>query len=141
MDLFRSISNIGSELVNIHLGKSELLDNHGINYPEQGTNLVISRYPRYYSSQELLANFDVKAEQGRVYINEEQYFSGIEPNVWSFDIGGYQVLDKWLRDRKRDEKILTYDDVLHYEKTIKAISETIHLMAEIDAAIPKWPIE
>ena len=36
---------------------------------------------------------------------------------------------------------LTYDDLEHYRKTVTAIKETIRLMAEIDAAIPKWPLE
>jgi hypothetical protein len=35
---------------------------------------------------------------------------------------------------------MTYDDPEHYYKVVTALSETIRLMAEIDAAIPKWPI-
>jgi hypothetical protein len=36
---------------------------------------------------------------------------------------------------------LTYDEQDHYCKVVAAHKETIRLMAEIDAAIPKWPIE
>jgi REP element-mobilizing transposase RayT len=68
-----------------------------------------------------------------------QYFEGVPPEAWNFHIGGYQVCEKWLKDRRG--RTLTYDDLEHYCKVVTALSETIHLMAEIDAAIPKWPIE
>ena len=76
---------------------------------------------------------------GRVYINNRQYFQGVEPEVWEFHIGGYEALEKWLKDRKR--RTLSYDDVTHYGKIVVALEETIRLMAEIDEAIPAWPIE
>jgi hypothetical protein len=68
-----------------------------------------------------------------------QYFEGVPPEVWNFHIGGYQVCEKWLKDRRG--RTLTYEDLEHYRKVVTAIQETIRLMAEIDAAIPKWPIE
>jgi hypothetical protein len=68
-----------------------------------------------------------------------QYFEGIPPEVWNFHVGGYQVCEKWLKDRRG--RTLTYDDLEHYRKVVTALSETIRLMGEIDAAIPKWPIE
>jgi hypothetical protein len=72
-------------------------------------------------------------------LQKGQYFEGVPPEVWNFHIGGYQVCEKWLKDRRG--RTLTYDDQLHYCKVATALSETIRLMAEIDAAIPKWPIE
>jgi hypothetical protein len=68
-----------------------------------------------------------------------QYFEGVPPEVWNFHIGGYQVCEKWLKDRRG--RVLLYDDTTHYQKIIVALKETVRLMAEIDAAIPKWPIE
>jgi hypothetical protein len=68
-----------------------------------------------------------------------QYFEGVPPEVWDFHIGGYQVCEKWLKDRRG--RTLTYDDLEHYCKVVTALSETIRLMAEIDAAIPRWPLE
>ena len=68
-----------------------------------------------------------------------QYFEGVPPEVWNFQIGGYQVCEKWLKDRRG--RTLTYDDLEHYRKLVTALRETIRLMAEIDAAIPKWPME
>ncbi len=75
----------------------------------------------------------------RVNINKTQYFEGIPPEVWNFHVGGYQVCEKWLKDRKG--RTLTYDDLTHYQKVVVALKETIRLMAEIDEAIPEWPIE
>jgi len=75
---------------------------------------------------------------GRVYVNDEQYFENIPPEVWQFQIGGYQVCEKWLKDRKG--RTLGYDDIEHYRKITEAIRQTIRLMREIDAAIPEWPI-
>ena len=67
-----------------------------------------------------------------------QYFEGVPPGVWNFHIGGYQVCEKWLKDRRG--RALIFDDLTHYGKVVTAIKETMRLMAEIDAAIPKWPI-
>lgn len=80
-------------------------------------------------------------ENGRVYINSEQYFEGIPPEVWAFTIGGYQVCHKWLKDRKG--RTLSDDDQHHYQKIVVALAETIRLMGEIDAVIDAnggWPI-
>jgi hypothetical protein len=76
---------------------------------------------------------------GRVYINKTQYFEGVAPEVWAFQIGGYQVLHKWLQDRKGRK--LTFDDLFHYQKIVVALKETIRLMKEIDDLIPSWPVE
>ncbi|MBI1955739.1 MAG: hypothetical protein HYS38_05045, partial [Acidobacteria bacterium] len=69
---------------------------------------------------------------------EGQYFEGVPPEVWNFHIGGYQVCEKWLKDRRG--RTLRYDDQLHYSKVVTALQETIRLMAAIDAAIPQGPI-
>jgi len=80
----------------------------------------------------------------RVYINKEQYFSGVEPQVYEFQIGGYKPLEKWLKDRGprkgREGRKLTWDDISHYCKIVVALKETMRLMGEIDEAIPEWPI-
>lgn len=76
-----------------------------------------------------------------VSINAEQKFTGIPPEVWSYYIGGYQVLDKWLKDRK--SRILSNDDIRHYCRIATALAETMKLQAEIDDVIGKnggWPI-
>jgi hypothetical protein len=54
---------------------------------------------------------------GRVYINMTQYLQGVEPEVWEFHIGGYQLLHKWLK--------LSFDDLLHYQKIVVTLKETM----------------
>ncbi|MHB8525239.1 MAG: type ISP restriction/modification enzyme [Candidatus Acidiferrales bacterium] len=75
---------------------------------------------------------------GRVYINGVQYFDGVPKEVWEFQIGGYQVCEKWLKDRKGRK--LSSDDIDHYQKIVVALNETIRLMREIDETIPGWPL-
>ena len=58
----------------------------------------------------------------RVYISEDnaktgkqgQYFEGVPPEVWDFQVGGYQPCQKWLKDRVGRQ--LTYDDLTHYQR-------------------------
>ena len=47
-------------------------------------------------------------------------------DVWNFHIGGYQVCEKWLKDRKG--RTLSKDDIAHYQKIVVALTETIRLM-------------
>jgi hypothetical protein len=83
-----------------------------------------------------------KKEKGRVWINDEQYFEGVPPEVWEFHIGGYQVCEKWLKDRKKAGRMLSEEDIKHYQNIVSALSETIRIMAEIDRTIDSyggWP--
>lgn len=60
--------------------------------------------------------------------------------MWEFHIGGYQVCDKWLKDRRGRQ--LSYDDINHYRKTVVAVGETVRLMKQIDEKIDAhggWP--
>jgi hypothetical protein len=62
--------------------------------------------------------------------------------VWNFHIGGYQVCQKWLKDRKG--RTLTFEDIQHYQRVVAALGEIIELTEQIDAAIEEhggWPIE
>jgi hypothetical protein len=67
---------------------------------------------------------------GKVYINDTQYFDNVPEVAWHFYIGGYQPAQKWLKDRK--ERKLEFDEILHYQKIIVALTETDRLMKEID---------
>jgi hypothetical protein len=81
------------------------------------------------------------SEMGRVWINKIQYFEGVPPEVWAFQVGGYQVCQKWLKDRKG--RLLTYDDMTHYQRIVAVLAETIRLMAAVDETIAAhggWPI-
>ena len=73
----------------------------------------------------------IKYQDGKVFINDTQYFEGVPEVSWSFYIGGYQPAQKWLKDRK--ERELQVEDIRHYLKIIVALSETDRLMKEIDS--------
>jgi len=68
--------------------------------------------------------------KGKVYINDTQYFDNVPEVAWNFYIGGYQPAQKWLKDRK--DRKLEFDDILHYQKIIVALTETDRLMNEIN---------
>ena len=72
----------------------------------------------------------IEYKDGNIYINEEQYFANVPEVAWNFYIGGYQPAQKWLKDRKGD--VLTFEDVLHYQKIIVALNETNKVMLNID---------
>jgi hypothetical protein len=67
-------------------------------------------------------------------------FVGVPEAVWVFQVGGYQVCEKWLRDRKG--RTLSEVDLRQYQKIVVALAETLRLMPEIDAVIEQhggWP--
>jgi predicted helicase len=132
--LFKALAEKGEELVALHLMQAPALDHLITKFDVPGSNQVERiRYAEpHRDGQE-------GQVPGRVYINQTQYFEGIEPEVWEFQIGGYQVLNKWLKDRKGRK--LSFDDIIHYQKIVVALKETMRLMEEIDALIPSWPIE
>jgi len=68
-----------------------------------------------------------------VWINDEQYFDNIPVKAWEFYIGGYQPAQKWLKDRHG--RILSYEDILHYQKIIKALVLTDEIMYKIDEVL------
>lgn len=126
LELFRVLVEKGAALVDLHLMKSPALGRLMTTYPADGDNQVERGYPKYTD------------ENQRVWINKAQYFEGIPPEVWAFHVGGYQVLDKWLKDRRG--RVLSYDDIRHYQRVVVALRETMRLMDEIDEAIPAWPL-
>ncbi len=69
-------------------------------------------------------------ENRRVFINAGRHFEGVAPEVWEYRIGGYQVCEKWLKDRKGRK--LTLDDIKHYCRVVTALAKTIDVQWEID---------
>jgi len=137
LGLFRALAEKGEELVALHLMESPALDHLITTFPIKGSNEV--EKVRYAEETSEVSEDLGGLSRGRVYINKTQYFEGVEREVWEFHIGGYQVLHKWLKDRKG--RTLSYDDVTHYGKIVVALKETMRLMGEIDEVIPSWPIE
>ena len=124
--LFNQLSIYGEELVALHLLKSPKLDSAITNFVETSDRIVDPGHPKY--------------SKGEVTINKKgDRFTGVPESVWNFHVGGYQVCQKWLKDRKG--RTLSDEDILHYQKVVVALKETIDLMAKIDAAIPGFPIQ
>ncbi|WP_061546231.1 type ISP restriction/modification enzyme [Cylindrospermopsis raciborskii] len=126
-NLFCQLAECGEQLVALHLMKSPKLNNLITQFtPNGGNQIVDAGHPKY--------------TQNAVVINKKgDKFVGVPEEVWNFYIGGYQVCQKWLKDRKG--RTLTDDDIQHYQRVVIALQQTIKLMRSIDQTIPNWPIE
>lgn len=111
---FRLLVGFGEKLRSLHLMEDSDLESLITTYPAPGDNLVEK----------------VEYHGGSVWINDEQYFGNVPKEAWEFFIGGYQPAQKWLKDRKG--RILTYEDITHYQKIIKSLFETIEVQKKID---------
>lgn len=123
-ETFWQLVKLGGEIRQIHLLESPIVEEYITSYPKNGDNVVTTKIGK--KDWEL---FDKENGLGRIWINEEQYFDNIPLIAWEFYIGGYQPAQKWLKDRK--DRKLEFDDILHYQKIIVALSETDRLMKEI----------
>ena len=112
--LFIQLGKLGKKLAELHLLKSKDLDKTISKFPQSGTNKVEK----------------LKYENEKVWINKEQYFNKIKEDVWKYQIGGYQVCDKWLKDRKK--RALTLEEIKTYCKIVTVLSKTIKLQDVID---------
>ncbi|MBO8152718.1 MAG: N-6 DNA methylase [Candidatus Marinimicrobia bacterium] len=119
-NLFKKLAELGKILVELHLLKSPLLDPPIAKYQGTGSNDRIEK-----------VSYDNKNK--RIYINNEKYFEGIEPEVWNYHIGGYQVLRKYLKDRKG--RIM--DEAPRYCKIATALAKTIEIQKQIDNIYPE----
>jgi SOS-response transcriptional repressor LexA len=126
LELFRALARLGGDLTSLHLLVSPRLD-------PPITEFVGDRNPEV---EKVSWSYDT------VWVDKAQTigFRGVPEAVWNFHIGGYQVCEKWLKDRKG--RTLSNDDITYYQKIVVALSETIRLMAEIDEVIEAhggWP--
>ena len=109
---FKQLSELGKELVELHLMRRKLPVHTKFDVP--GSNIVEK----------------VRYENGRVWINKEQYFDGISEEIWNFHIGGYQVLDKWLKSRKGRK--LESREIETFLQIVEIIKKTMEIMEKID---------
>jgi predicted helicase len=144
---FTQLAQKGEELVNLHLLKK--LPNISLTKNETLTTVNL---PLFSGDQQGKIHYqgDGKNEinqityngkEQKIIINKDCYFTGISEKVWEFKIGGYQVLDKWLKDRKKANLNLSSDDITHYQKIIVALQETMRIMEEIDHIIGEFPMK
>ena len=126
-DTFWKLVEFGGELRKVHLLESPALEDFITTYPINGDNTITRRLTKRSPGFELT---DEENGIGRVWINDEQYFDQVPQKAFTFYIGGYQPAEKWLKDRR--DRTLSYEDILHYQKIIKALMETDRLMQAID---------
>lgn len=130
---FEELSQLGYALVQMHLlnqlpqggdylgmGAYKGDDDNVVNKP------VFSAYPPPHNQGSI----------GRLYINAKQYFDNVSEAVYNFHIGGYQVLDKYLKDRKT--RTLTIDEIENVENVVKVLAFTIKQMEQIDTLTTDW---
>lgn len=113
-ETFWQLVKLGGELRQIHLLESPVVEKYITTYPVGGSNEIGK----------------IKYESGKVWINNDQHFDHVPKIAWEFYIGGYQPAQKWLKDRKGG--VLSFEDIMHYQKIIVALTETDRIMKEID---------
>jgi len=120
-ELFSKMAEYGQNLVDLHLLKSAEIDQ------------PIAKFQGKADERVEKLRYDEKEK--RAYINESQYFEGITEEVWQYQIGGYQVCNKWLKDRKK--RLLSLDDIKHYCKIVTSLQKTIEVQKAIDDIYPE----
>jgi len=119
-ELFKQMADFGKQLADLHLLRSPALDPPIAKYQGRGANDCIEKV--IYEEKEQ-----------RIYINKDKYFEGVVPEVWNYHIGGYQVLHKYLKDRKGRNMY----DAPRYCRIVTALSKTIKIQQEIDEIYPE----
>jgi predicted helicase len=110
---FWDVSDKGGRLRRLHLMEPQAIGETP--FPFKGEGDAVVNKPRF--------------EGGKVWINETQYFDAAPEVSWDFYIGGYQPAQKWLKDRKG--RALSFEDVKHYQRILKILSETDRIMRTI----------
>ena len=119
--LFAELAELGARLVGLHLLTSPELDPPACRFDGEGDSLV---------ARTKAQGFRYDADEQRMYVNKTQYFGPIPPEVHAYRIGGYQVCDKWLKDRK--DRRLALDDIRTYCRMVTAIGLTLAIQQELD---------
>jgi len=113
LEHFRRLSKIGQRLIDIHLLKN-------VPGPSQ----------HRFEGEGDSSVSDIDYRDGHVWINRTQRFIDVPEAVWEFEIGAYQVGEKWLKER--DGTTLSNVDIRQYQQILVAVAETIHIMGELD---------
>ncbi len=134
LKLFRQLAALGNQLVSLHL----------LNHPAlQSPAVQFSGHPQVVKVGWTKDNggavwLDGKGNRAN-FKRGTSGFSPVPEKVWKHHIGGYQVCEKWLKDRavkKGDPpRILSDEEILHYRRIVTSIASTIRLMNEVDKTI------
>jgi predicted helicase len=114
-ELFLQMATLGGQLAELHLLKSAQLNRPIVKYIGKGDDVIEKL--RYDEASACL------------WINDQKHFHGITPDMWRYHIGGYQVLEKYLKDRKGRQM----NDPATYCKIATAVAATIELQQQADS--------
>lgn len=112
--IFKKMGRYGEKLVELHLLKSKALARPIAKFHGKGNKKV--EKPTY--------------KDGDVQINATQYFGKLPEDIWNYQIGGYRICEKWLKDRKG--KTLGLEEIKQYCKIATALEKTIDIQKKID---------
>ena len=112
-DEFWEVSEKGALLRELHLMEPSAIGDTPFPFSGNGDNVV---------NKSEFGN-------GKVWINNEQCFDAVPEVSWNLYIGGYQPAQKWLKDRKGRK--LSFEDVKHYQRIVKVLSETKRIIQTI----------
>ena len=124
--LFIDLASLGEELTELHLLKHKSLNKPVAKYKGKGDDRI-GKLKYDEERQVVFINASPSLPEGAPGA-EVNYFEGIAPEVWNYHIGGYQVMEKYLKDRKAR----LMEDPAHYCKMATALNETILLQKKID---------
>ena len=110
IDHFRTLATLGQRLMDWHLLKDVQIP--AVHRFEGEGDGVVSR---------------LRYADGKVWINATQHFTDVPEEVWEYEVGAYQVCEKWLKDRRGEA--LRHEDVRQYRAILVAVAETLAVMA------------
>ncbi|WP_341845176.1 type ISP restriction/modification enzyme [Helicobacter pylori] len=117
-DLFRALSLLGIELIGLHV-----LNKESLNYSFDKLKDPTIGESYYKESHDCIIKKPSHNEpEQRLYINHSAYFRGVSEEIYHYMIGGYGVLDKYLKSHKNDPC-----DFDHVSNIIKVIACTIEI--------------
>ncbi|WP_017284223.1 type ISP restriction/modification enzyme [Helicobacter pylori] len=120
-DLFRALSLLGIELIGLHVLNQESL-NYSFEKLKDAT-IGESGYIEAHERNPIISqNPSHNEPEKRLYINHSAYFSGVSQEIYDYRIGGYCVLDKYLKSHKNEPC-----DFDHVTRIIKVIACTIEI--------------
>ena len=125
LDQFRTLAAFGQRLIEGHLLKEAR--------PEDAPTGTRSPTVHRFEGEGDGVVAKVQYLDGQVWINPAQYFTDVPEKVWEYEVGAYQVCEKWLKDRRGEA--LSRAELQQYRAILVAVAETLQVMAEIDAVL------
>ncbi|MBL7701647.1 MAG: hypothetical protein JNM14_05325 [Ferruginibacter sp.] len=160
-EVFQQLSKLGAQLVILHTAENKQdsweansLDDFEIFTTKQSDKQQIGSYigsgPNHTVDEvrfELLKEHEMPEEilqklmpeekhWGRIYFSQNKYFNYVPQSAWQMQIGGYFILEKWLKYRQNRE--LSGEESNSYPQIIKSLCATLQIMKQIDSFTESW---